>query len=76
MLWGVHISWLYRGPAGDALISRWLILVQLANLFGVSCIALLQETLESLRKNATYQRRLFDQAVKLVCPGGIIVYST
>ncbi|VAI90029.1 unnamed protein product [Triticum turgidum subsp. durum] len=35
-----------------------------------------EETLESLRKNATYQRRLFDQAVKLVRPGGIIVYST
>ncbi|VAI77915.1 unnamed protein product [Triticum turgidum subsp. durum] len=36
----------------------------------------LRETLESLRKNATYQRRLFDQAVKLVRPGGLIVYST
>ncbi|XP_048539942.1 rRNA (cytosine-C(5))-methyltransferase NOP2C [Triticum urartu] len=35
-----------------------------------------EETLESLRKNATYQRRLFDQAVKLVRPGGLIVYST
>uniref|UniRef100_A0ACD5TGN8 Uncharacterized protein n=1 Tax=Avena sativa TaxID=4498 RepID=A0ACD5TGN8_AVESA len=35
-----------------------------------------EETLESLRKNATYQRRMFDQAVKLVRPGGVIVYST
>jgi 16S rRNA C967 or C1407 C5-methylase (RsmB/RsmF family) len=35
-----------------------------------------QETLESLRNHATYQRRMFDQAVKLVHPGGVIVYST
>ncbi|KAF2919406.1 rRNA (cytosine-C(5))-methyltransferase NOP2C isoform X2 [Oryza sativa Japonica Group] len=35
-----------------------------------------EETLESLRNHATYQRRMFDQAVKLVHPGGVIVYST
>lgn len=35
-----------------------------------------QETIESLRNHAKYQRRMFDQAVQLVCPGGVIVYST
>ncbi|KAJ8753432.1 hypothetical protein K2173_019831 [Erythroxylum novogranatense] len=35
-----------------------------------------EETLESLRKHSKYQRRMFDQAVKLVRPGGVIVYST
>lgn len=40
----------------------------------VSC--LFQETIESLRKHAIYQRRMFDQAVQLVRPGGVIVYST
>uniref|UniRef100_A0A0A9G470 SAM-dependent MTase RsmB/NOP-type domain-containing protein n=1 Tax=Arundo donax TaxID=35708 RepID=A0A0A9G470_ARUDO len=35
-----------------------------------------EETLESLRNHARYQRRMFDQAVKLVRPGGVIVYST
>lgn len=35
-----------------------------------------EETLESLRKHATYQRRMFDQAVQLVRAGGVIVYST
>ena len=40
------------------------------------CIALWQETLESLKTHAKYQRRMFDQAVKLVRPGGVIVYST
>ncbi|RDX77327.1 putative methyltransferase NSUN6, partial [Mucuna pruriens] len=35
-----------------------------------------QETIESLRSHAKYQRRMFDQAVQLVRPGGIIVYST
>ncbi|KAK7276746.1 hypothetical protein RIF29_17892 [Crotalaria pallida] len=34
------------------------------------------ETVESLRKHATYQRRMFDQAVQLARPGGVIVYST
>ncbi|KAG6774435.1 hypothetical protein POTOM_021788 [Populus tomentosa] len=34
------------------------------------------ETIDSLKKHATYQRRMFDQAVKLVRPGGVIVYST
>ncbi|KAJ6920402.1 hypothetical protein NC651_014098 [Populus alba x Populus x berolinensis] len=33
-------------------------------------------TIDSLKKHATYQRRMFDQAVKLVRPGGVIVYST
>ncbi|XP_072992243.1 rRNA (cytosine-C(5))-methyltransferase NOP2C isoform X1 [Typha latifolia] len=33
-------------------------------------------TLESLRTHAKYQRRMFDQAVQLVRPGGVIVYST
>lgn len=36
----------------------------------------LQETIESLRKHAKYQRRMFDQAVQLARPGGVIVYST
>ncbi|XAR49510.1 16S rRNA (cytosine(967)-C(5))-methyltransferase [Bertholletia excelsa] len=35
-----------------------------------------EETLESLRNHAKYQRRMFDQAVQLVRPGGVIVYST
>ncbi|KZV31362.1 hypothetical protein F511_05466 [Dorcoceras hygrometricum] len=34
------------------------------------------ETIESLRTHAKYQRRMFDQAVQLVRPGGVIVYST
>ncbi|KAI5682975.1 hypothetical protein M9H77_04203 [Catharanthus roseus] len=35
-----------------------------------------EETVESLRNHAKYQRRMFDQAVQLVRPGGVIVYST
>ncbi|XP_073145806.1 rRNA (cytosine-C(5))-methyltransferase NOP2C isoform X2 [Henckelia pumila] len=35
-----------------------------------------EETIESLRSHAKYQRRMFDQAVQLVRPGGVIVYST
>ncbi|KAJ6399218.1 hypothetical protein OIU77_019881 [Salix suchowensis] len=35
-----------------------------------------EETIDSLKRHATYQRRMFDQAVKLVRPGGVIVYST
>ncbi|KAL9422945.1 hypothetical protein AB3S75_035098 [Citrus x aurantiifolia] len=35
-----------------------------------------EETIESLRNHGKYQRRMFDQAVQLVRPGGIIVYST
>lgn len=35
-----------------------------------------EETVESMRKHATYQRRMFDQAVQLVRSGGVIVYST
>lgn len=35
-----------------------------------------EETLESLQNHANYQRRMFDQAVKLVRSGGVIVYST
>jgi 16S rRNA C967 or C1407 C5-methylase (RsmB/RsmF family) len=35
-----------------------------------------QETLESLRKHSNYQRRMLDQAVQLVRPGGTLVYST
>ncbi|XP_022898571.1 putative methyltransferase NSUN6 isoform X2 [Olea europaea var. sylvestris] len=35
-----------------------------------------EETMESLRTHAKYQRRMFDQAVQLVRPGGVIVYST
>uniref|UniRef100_J3MSJ7 SAM-dependent MTase RsmB/NOP-type domain-containing protein n=2 Tax=Oryza brachyantha TaxID=4533 RepID=J3MSJ7_ORYBR len=35
-----------------------------------------EDTLESLRNHARYQRRMFDQAVKLVRSGGVIVYST
>lgn len=32
--------------------------------------------MESLRNHGKYQRRMFDQAVQLVRPGGVIVYST
>ncbi|KAJ3709337.1 hypothetical protein LUZ61_013042 [Rhynchospora tenuis] len=35
-----------------------------------------EETIESLRRHGTYQRRMFDRAVQLVRPGGVIVYST
>ncbi|KAL3633669.1 rRNA (cytosine-C(5))-methyltransferase nop2c [Castilleja foliolosa] len=35
-----------------------------------------EDTMESLRAHAKYQRRMFDQAVQLVRPGGILVYST
>ncbi|KAA0032867.1 hypothetical protein IC582_015860 [Cucumis melo] len=35
-----------------------------------------EETIASLRNHAKYQRRMFDQAVQLVRPGGVIVYST
>nr|XP_004305841.2 PREDICTED: putative methyltransferase NSUN6 [Fragaria vesca subsp. vesca] len=35
-----------------------------------------EETVESLRKHAKYQRKMFDQAVQLVRPGGVLVYST
>ncbi|KAA8526194.1 hypothetical protein F0562_008067 [Nyssa sinensis] len=35
-----------------------------------------EETIESLRNHAKYQRRMFDQAVQLVRPGGVIAYST
>lgn len=35
-----------------------------------------EETVESMRKHSKYQRRMFDQAVQLVRPGGVIVYST
>ncbi|XP_028788315.1 putative methyltransferase NSUN6 [Neltuma alba] len=35
-----------------------------------------EETIESLRAHAKYQRRMFDQAVQLARPGGVIVYST
>lgn len=35
-----------------------------------------EETVESLRSHARYQRKMFDQAVQLVRPGGILVYST
>ncbi|KAI3457699.1 hypothetical protein Pfo_014362 [Paulownia fortunei] len=35
-----------------------------------------EDTVESLRTHARYQRKMFDQAVQLVRPGGVIVYST
>ncbi|CAN1758962.1 rRNA (cytosine-C(5))-methyltransferase NOP2C [Linum perenne] len=35
-----------------------------------------EDTIVSLRNHGTYQRKMFDQAVKLVRPGGVIVYST
>ncbi|TXG54536.1 hypothetical protein EZV62_019792 [Acer yangbiense] len=35
-----------------------------------------EETVNSLRSHGKYQRRMFDQAVQLVRPGGVIVYST
>ncbi|MCD7461275.1 rRNA (cytosine-C(5))-methyltransferase nop2c [Datura stramonium] len=35
-----------------------------------------EDTIDSLRTHAKYQRRMFDQAVQLVRPGGVIVFST
>ncbi|KAJ9563516.1 hypothetical protein OSB04_008676 [Centaurea solstitialis] len=35
-----------------------------------------EETIDSLRRHALYQKRMLDQAVQLVRPGGVIVYST
>ncbi|OMO95675.1 Bacterial Fmu (Sun)/eukaryotic nucleolar NOL1/Nop2p [Corchorus capsularis] len=35
-----------------------------------------EETIETLRNHGKYQRRMFDQAVQLVRPGGVLVYST
>lgn len=35
-----------------------------------------EETIESLQHDAKYQRKMFDQAVQLVRPGGVMVYST
>ncbi|KNA09763.1 hypothetical protein SOVF_150590 [Spinacia oleracea] len=35
-----------------------------------------EETLESLKSHKLYQRKMFDQAVQLVRPGGVLVYST
>ncbi|KAL7605136.1 rRNA (cytosine-C(5))-methyltransferase NOP2C [Lactuca sativa] len=35
-----------------------------------------EDTVESLRRHGKYQKRLFDQAVQLVRPGGVLVYST
>lgn len=35
-----------------------------------------EETLKSLRSHKQYQKKMFDQAVQLVRPGGVIVYST
>ncbi|KAG6542737.1 hypothetical protein Mapa_015812 [Marchantia paleacea] len=35
-----------------------------------------EETLETLRQHSCYQRKLLDQAVQLVRPGGTLVYST
>ncbi|XVF71218.1 hypothetical protein PTKIN_Ptkin12aG0018400 [Pterospermum kingtungense] len=35
-----------------------------------------EETVEALRNHGKYQRRMFDQAVQLVRPGGVLVYST
>lgn len=35
-----------------------------------------EDTVDSLRRHGKYQKRLFDQAVQLVRPGGVIVYST
>ncbi|GJT34325.1 putative methyltransferase NSUN6 [Tanacetum coccineum] len=35
-----------------------------------------EETVESLRKHGKYQKRMLDQAVQLVRPGGVLVYST
>ncbi|KAB2613308.1 methyltransferase NSUN6 [Pyrus ussuriensis x Pyrus communis] len=44
---------------------------------GLSCRLFAgEETIESMRKHATYQRRMLDQAVQLVRPGGVLVYST
>ncbi|CAA7401996.1 unnamed protein product [Spirodela intermedia] len=35
-----------------------------------------EETMETLRNHAKYQRTMFDQAVQLVRSGGVVVYST
>lgn len=49
---------------------------QLSKLEKIKFTNNMQETVESLRNHAKYQRRMFDQAVQLVRPGGVIVYST
>lgn len=36
----------------------------------------MEETMDSLKHHANYQRKMFDQAIQLVRPGGVIVYST
>ncbi|KAI3890318.1 hypothetical protein MKX03_028873 [Papaver bracteatum] len=35
-----------------------------------------EETMESLKKHGKYQKKMFDQAIQLVRPGGTLVYST
>ncbi|XP_074287134.1 rRNA (cytosine-C(5))-methyltransferase NOP2C [Silene latifolia] len=35
-----------------------------------------EETLQSLRSHGKYQKKMLDQAVQLVRPGGVLVYST
>lgn len=35
-----------------------------------------EETMESLKKHGKYQKKMFDQAIHLVRPGGTLVYST
>ncbi|KAI3945432.1 hypothetical protein MKW92_021989 [Papaver armeniacum] len=35
-----------------------------------------EETMESLKKHGKYQKKMFDQAIQLVLPGGTLVYST
>lgn len=39
-------------------------------------LPLVQVTLQSLRQDGVYKRRFLDQAVRLVKPGGVVVYST
>lgn len=50
--------------------------VLLCGSFGLRGSVSFQETMETLRNHARYQRRMFDQAVQLVRPGGVLVYST
>ncbi|PKA47201.1 16S rRNA (cytosine967-C5)-methyltransferase [Apostasia shenzhenica] len=45
-------------------------------LFAAEVVLYGKETIDSLQVHAKYQRRMLDQAVQLVRPGGVIVYST
>ena len=67
--------WLRNGFVGACSIcNSFAKASMIGNLRLIYCLC--QETLASLKHHAKYQRRMFDQAVQLVRPGGVIVYST